>query len=66
MSQQQAEAFFDKLEKDPAMRDRIKAGLEAVAKQENFDVTQDELNAELRKRWAATKGYMIYSEAPGF
>jgi Nif11 domain len=74
MSQQQAEEFFKKLETDPNMRTRIKAGLEAVAKeeksdvtQEKFDVTQEELSAELRKRWVATQNaHIIYSEPPGF
>ncbi len=74
MSQQQAEAFFKKLETDPNMRARIKAGLEAVAKeeksdvtQEKFDVTQEELSAELRKRWgAAQSAHIVYSETPGF
>jgi hypothetical protein len=68
MSQKDAEKFFDKLweEKSP-IRGDIKKGLEDLAKKAGYDATEDELNAELRKRWNCT-GWSknMYSEPPGF
>jgi hypothetical protein len=65
MSKEHAKEFFDKLENDPALRLNIKKGLETLAKQNNYDVTEEELSAELRKRWEGG-GHVIYSEPPGF
>jgi hypothetical protein len=65
--QDAAKEFFDQLEKDEALRAKIKLGLETLVKiAASYDMTEDELTAELRKRWGATKGYIIYSEPPGF
>jgi hypothetical protein len=67
MLEKKTKEFFDRLEKDKGLRDRIREGLENVAKDAGFDVTEDELNAELRKLWGATKGkQIVYSEPPSF
>jgi hypothetical protein len=73
MSKQDAKDFFTKLESDGGMQTRIKPKLEEVAKKEKkldgtyFDVTEEELNEELRNRWTATTGSrIVYSEPPGF
>lgn len=66
MSKDDAKEFFDKLEKDPALKAKIKLGLEKLAKDAGYDATEDELNAELRRRWecSSTRG-PGYSEPPG-
>jgi hypothetical protein len=69
MSKEQAEKFFDQLEKDRALRAKIKLGLETLAKiAADYDVTEDELTAELRRRWECPKepSFRAYSEPPGF
>jgi len=67
MSEAQAEKFFDQLEKDKALQAKIKLGLETLAKiAADYDVTEDELNEELRKRWQSVPGRVVYSEPPGF
>jgi|GraSoiStandDraft_16_1057320.scaffolds.fasta_scaffold118480_4 hypothetical protein len=70
MSEAQAEKFFDQLEKDKALQAKIKLGLETLAKiAADYDVTEDELNEELRKRWQSVQGVqgnVVYSEPPGF
>jgi Nif11 domain len=66
MSKEYAKEFFDKLENDPALRAKIKLGLETLAKiAADYNVTEEELSAELRKRWEGG-GYIFYSEPPGF
>jgi hypothetical protein len=66
--QDAAKEFFDQLEKDKALRDKIKLGLETLAKiAAGYDITEDELTAELRKRWECRgPSKIIYSEPPGF
>jgi hypothetical protein len=67
MSEAQAEKFFDQLEKDKTLQAKIKLGLETLAKiAADYDVTEDELNEELRKRWQSVRGRIVYSEPPGF
>ncbi len=67
MSEAQAEKFFDQLEKDKTLQAKIKLGLETLAKiAADYDVTEDELNEELRKRWQSVQGRVVYSEPPGF
>jgi Nif11 domain len=67
MSKQEAEKFFDKLEKEKALQSTIKQGLEKLAKDAGYDATEEELAAELRKRWKCTGvTKFIYSEPPGF
>ena len=66
MSEAQAEKFFNQLEKDKALQAKIKLGLETLAKiAADYDVTEDELNEELRKRWQSVQGKVVYSEPPG-
>ena len=66
MSKPQTEKFFDQLEKDKTLRVKIKLGLETLAKiAADYNVTQEELSAELEKRWQHKKK-IIYSEPPGF
>ncbi len=68
MSKEQAKEFFDQLWKDQAMQVKIKDGLEKLAKECHFDVTEEELTQELRRRWEckARGGGHGYSEPPGF
>jgi hypothetical protein len=67
MSQEQAKKFFDKLEKDLALKAEIKSGLEKLAKDAGYDATEEELSAELWKRWGCSRGAENpYSEPPGF
>jgi hypothetical protein len=68
MSKAKAQEFFDHLEKDQALRDKIKLGLESLTKiAADYDVTQEELTAELQKRWQCQPGgtKLPYSEPPG-
>jgi hypothetical protein len=70
MSKEQAEKFFNQLEKDEALRAKIKLGLETLTKSAaNYDVTEEELTQELRRRWKCSATLRIgegYSEPPGF
>jgi hypothetical protein len=68
--QDAAKQFFDQLEKDEALRAKIKLGLETLAKiAAGYDVTEDELAAELRRRWECNEKASLrlpYSEPPGY
>ena len=67
MSKQEAEKFFDKLEKDTKLQVMIREGLEKLAKDAGYEATEDELTAELTKRWKCKLPFHpIYSEPPGF
>jgi hypothetical protein len=62
-----AEEFFNRLDGDLGMQAKIKQGLEKLAKDVGYNVTEEELNAELRKRWDSQGGAeTVYSEPPGF
>jgi len=66
MSKEDAKEFFDDLENNPELQAKIKLGLESLAKVAgDYDVTEDELTAELQKRWAAQMPGVPYSEPPG-
>ena len=68
--QDAAKEFFDQMEKDEALRAKIKLGLESLAKiAAGYDVTEDDLTAELRRRWNGDERASLrlpYSEPPGF
>ena len=69
MSKTKAREFFDQLEKDPELRAKIKLGLESLTKiAAGYDITEEELSAELQKRWECKggRGFVPYSEPPGF
>jgi Nif11 domain len=67
MSKEQAKEFFDRLEKEKVLQATIKQGLEKLAKDAGYDATEDELTAELRKRWECQRVVGPgYSEPPGF
>jgi nitrogen fixation uncharacterized protein len=68
MSKKSAKKFFARLEKNKTLRRKIKKGLEKVAQDAGYDVTVNELHAELRARWGATAGVRVgpYSEPPGY
>jgi hypothetical protein len=67
MSKEQAKEFFERLEKEKTLQSTIKQGLEKLAKDAGYDATEEELAAELRKRWKCTGVQeFIYSEPPGF
>lgn len=62
-----AEEFFNQLEGDLEMQAKIKQGIEKLAKEVGYVVSEEELTAELRKRWNCHGGTpMVYSEPPGF
>ena len=62
-----AKKFFDKLDNSTELQAKIKLGLESLAKiASDFDVTEEELTAELRRRWNAQTPGTGYSEPPGF
>ena len=66
MSREDAKKFFDQLDNDQQLQDKIKLGLESLAKiASDHDVTKEELSEELQDRWKAGKN-SIYSEPPGF
>jgi hypothetical protein len=66
MSREDAKKFFDQLDNDQQLQDKIKLGLESLTKiASNHDVTKEELSQELQERWKAGK-QSIYSEPPGF
>ena len=62
-----AKEFFDELERNDKLQAKIKLGLESLVKiAADYDVTEEELTAELRKRWRSQVSGMLYSEPPGF
>jgi len=61
-----AKAFFDQLDKDKELQAKIKVGLEKLAKEAGYNATEEQLEAELRKRWQCGFGGPHYSEPPGF
>jgi hypothetical protein len=66
-SEDRAKEFFDELDKSPQLQAKIKLGLESLAKiAADYDVTEEELTAELRRRWNAQAPGSNYSEPPGF
>jgi hypothetical protein len=63
-----AKEFVDELERNDKLQAKIKLGLESLVKiAADFDVTEEELTAELQKRWSSQiiPG-VLYSEPPGF
>jgi uncharacterized protein YihD (DUF1040 family) len=66
MSKEQAEKFFDQLQKEKILQSTIKQGLEKLAKDAGYDATEEELTAELVKRWECKVFPEVpYSEPPG-
>jgi hypothetical protein len=63
-----AKEFFDELERNDKLQAKIKLGLESLVKiAADFDVTEEELTAELQKRWSSQIIPGVpYSEPPGF
>ena len=63
-----AKEFFDELERNDKLQAKIKLGLESLVKiAADFDVTEEELTAELQKRWSSQLlPRLPYSEPPGF
>lgn len=67
MSKQEAEKFFDNLEKDAKLQVTIRRGPEKLAKNAGYEATEDELTAELTKHWKCKfPAHPPYSEPPGF
>jgi FKBP-type peptidyl-prolyl cis-trans isomerase (trigger factor) len=67
MSEKAAKEFFEKMEESPDMQAKIKLGLEKLAKDLGYDATEDELTAELQKRWECQGHHGPgYSEPPGY
>jgi Nif11 domain len=65
-SKNKAGEFFDRLEVDEELQANIKQGIEKLAKANGFNVTEQELSDELRKRWEDDTFHQPYSEPPGF
>jgi hypothetical protein len=65
-SEKRAEEFFERLEKDKKLQGEIRQGIEKLAKDSGYDLTEEELTAELRKRWQCQREAFLYSEPPGF
>jgi hypothetical protein len=62
-----AEEFFNKLQSSKELQAKIKEGIEKLAKDNGYDVTEKQLTDELRKRWQCHGGEQFsYSEPPGF
>ena len=61
-----AKQFFDRLERDNDLQIKVRQGLENIAKEARYEVTESELTEELRKRWGATLPGITYSEPPGY
>jgi hypothetical protein len=62
-----AEEFFNQLESDEEMQRKIRRGIEDLAKDVGYELTEEELTAELRKRWENQGALgLFYSEPPGF
>jgi FKBP-type peptidyl-prolyl cis-trans isomerase (trigger factor) len=65
-SEGKAGEFLDQLQNDVNMQAKIKQGIEKLAKDNGYDLTEEELEKELRKRWQCRLGGGHYSEPPGF
>lgn len=55
MSLEKARAFFEKVDKDPAVQDELKkteASILEIAEKFNFEFTAEELRTVLRERYA--------------
>jgi hypothetical protein len=66
-SEGRAEEFFNQLQSDEEMQRKIRQGLENLAKEVGYELSEEELSAELRKRWANQGAVgLVYSEPPGF
>ena len=63
-----AKEFVDERERNDKLQAKIKLGLESLVKiAADFDVTEEELTAELQKRWSCQIIPRVpYSEPPGF
>lgn len=69
MSKQDVKRFYDELQKNEDLRKKVKKGLEDLAKECGYEVTQEELDEELKIRWGANVKLVrgdMYSEPPGF
>lgn len=58
MSMEDAKKFLDEVNNSPALQKKLQdhqGQLAAIAKEHGFDITQTELQDELRERWAVSK-----------
>ncbi len=58
MSEKDAQAFFDHVDRDPELQARLKAvsaNYIAIARDCGYDLTQQELREHLQERWGVTK-----------
>ena len=65
-SEGKAGEFLDQLQNDVNMQEKIKNGIEKLARDNGYDLTEEDLEKELRKRWQCGLGGGHYSEPPGF
>jgi hypothetical protein len=62
-----AEEFFNELQRSKELQAKIKEGIEKLARDNGYNVNEEQLTAELRKRWQCHgREQFFYSEPPGF
>jgi len=73
MSKAHAQKFIKQLQKDPALRSKVNKASQhivKVAKDQGYDVTQEEISNSLKEHWAKSEPgdepLVVFSEAPGF
>lgn len=71
MSKEHAKKFIDDMKKDPALHKKVKDASDhiiKVAKEHGYDVTHEEIKAEIKGRLAIKEDvdFVPFSEAPGF
>jgi predicted ribosomally synthesized peptide with nif11-like leader len=72
MSKEHAHKFMDQIQKDEALRKKVREASEhvlKVAKDHGFDVTREDLKQAAKARWKDDEGddpAVLLSETPGF
>jgi len=72
MSKEHAHKFLEQIQKDEALRKKVREASEhvlKVAKDHGFDVTREDLKHAAKERWKDDEGddpAVLLSETPGF
>jgi predicted ribosomally synthesized peptide with nif11-like leader len=71
MSKEHAHKFLEQIQKDEALRKKVREASEhvlKVAKDHRFDVTREDLKQAAKERWKDDEGDdpAVLSETPGF
>ncbi len=67
MPKEQAKKFIEHLDKDAALRAKVRAATEGVlhiAKEHGYDLTREELSEVLREKWGARKRHEESGDDP--